>query len=251
MCGIAGFFVNGQAEEARGTLQRMTDSLRHRGPDDEGFYVDAQIALGARRLRIIDLETGQQPVANDDGFVFGSALRALLVHPSVPAVLSLESLSRYLAFEYVPAPSSIVAGVQKLLPGQLLTVSPGGKPTVQRYWDLDFRPDGSVSEREWADRLYQQLEASVRRRMISDVPLGIFLSGGIDSGAIVALAARANGRRPLKTFTIGFPDATFDERPSARLIAQHCGAEHEETVFSPHDMLALLEEVGGLLDEPL
>ena len=338
MCGIAGFFVNGQAEEARGTLQRMTDSLRHRGPDDEGFYVDAQIALGARRLRIIDLETGQQPVANEDGsvqviqngeiynfaalrqrleehghrfhtrsdteviahayevygddcvahfdgmfalaiwdtsarrlvlardrmgekplyyyagsdaFVFGSELRALLAHPSVPAVLSLESLSRYLAFEYVPAPSSIVAGVQKLLPGQLLTVSPGGKPTGQRYWDLDFRPDGSVSEREWADRLYQQLEASVRRRMISDVPLGIFLSGGIDSGAIVALAARANGRRPLKTFTIGFPDATFDERPSARLIAQHCGAEHEETVFSPHDMLALLEEVGGLLDEPL
>src|SRR5437667_48506 len=302
MCAIAGFFVNGQAEEARGTLQRMPDSLRHRGPDDEGFYVDAQIALGARRLRIIDLETGQQPVANEDGsvqviqngeiynfaalrqrleehghrfhtrsdteviahayevygddcvahfdgmfalaiwdtsarrlvlardrmgekplyyyagsdgFVFGSELRALLAHPSVPAVLSLESLSRYLAFEYVPAPSSIVAGVQKLLPGQLLTVSPGGKPTVQRYWDLDFRPDGSVSEREWADRLYQQLEASVRRRMISDVPLGIFLSGGIDSGAIVALAARAIGRLPRSFQTL--PAWSVNRlRPSAR-----------------------------------
>jgi len=338
MCGIAGFFVNGRTEEARRTLGRMTDSLRHRGPDDEGFHIDDQIALGARRLSIIDLETGQQPLTNEDGtvhviqngeiynfpelrrrlerhghrfrtrsdteviahayevygddcvaeldgmfalaiwdtsarrlllardrmgekplyyhagpdgFVFGSELRALLAHPSVPAVLSLESLSRYLAFEYVPAPYSIFAGVQKLLPGQLLTVSPGGKPTLQRYWDLEFRPDHSVPEREWADRLLQQLEASVRRRMISDVPLGMFLSGGIDSGAIVALAARANGGRRVKTFTIGFPDATFDERPYARLVAQHCGAEHEETVFSAHDMLTLIEKVGGLLDEPL
>src|SRR5262245_568787 len=242
MCGIAGFFVNGRTEEARRTLGRMTDSLRHRGPDDEGFHIDDQIALGARRLSIIDLETGQQPLANEDGtvhviqngeiynfpdlrrrlerhghrfrtrsdteviahayevygddcvaqldgmfalaiwdtsgrrlllardrmgekplyyyagpdgfvFVFGSELRALLAHPSVPAVLSLESLSRYLAFEYVPAPYSIVAGVQKLLPGQLLTVSPGSKPSLHRYWDLTFRPDPSVPEREWAARL--------------------------------------------------------------------------------------------------
>ena len=338
MCGIAGFFVNGRAEDARGPLRRMTDSLRHRGPDDEGFYVDDQVALGARRLRIIDLETGQQPLANEDGsvrviqngeiynfahlrerlerhghrfrtrsdteviahayevygddcvaqfdgmfalaiwdtsarrlllardrmgekplyyyagpdtFVFGSELRALLAHPLVPTVLSLESLSRYLAFEYVPAPYSIFAGVQKLLPGQLLTVSPGEKPSLHRYWDLDFRPERPVSETEWADRLMQQLETSVRQRMISDVPLGMFLSGGIDSGAIVALAARMTGGRPLKTFAIGFADASFDERPYARLVAQHCGTEHEETIFSPHDMLALVDDVGGLLDEPL
>src|SRR5262245_6656402 len=338
MCGIAGFFVNGRTEEARRTLGRMTDSVRHRGPDDEGFHIDDQIALGARRLSIIDLETGQQPLTNEDGtvhviqngeiynfpelrqrlerhghrfgtrsdteviahayevygddcvaqldgmfalaiwdvsarrlllardrmgekplyyysgpeaFVFGSELRALLAHPSVPAVLSLESLSRYLAFEYIPAPYSIFAGVRKLLPGQQLIVSPGSKPSTQRYWDLTFRPERSVSENEWASRLLQRLTASVRRRMTSDVPLGMFLSGGLDSSAIVALAARASDGRPVKTFTIGFPDASFDERPYARLIARHCGAEHEETVFSPDDMLALIENVGGLLDEPL
>src|SRR5437879_6761327 len=236
MCGIAGFFVNGQAGEARGTLQRMTDSLRHRGPDEDGFFVGAQLESGARRLRIIDLENGQQPVANEDGsvqviqngeiynfaalrqrleehghrfhtrsdteviahayevygddcvahfdgmfalaiwdtsarrlvlardrmgekplyyyagsdgFVFASELRALLAHHSVPAVPSRAPLSRYLAFEYVPATSPVVGGVHKLLPGQLLTVSPGGKPTVQRYWALDFRPAGTVSARAW------------------------------------------------------------------------------------------------------
>src|SRR5262249_2782167 len=172
-----------------------------------------------RRLLLARDRMGEKPLyyyAGPDGFVFGSELRALLAHSSVPAVLSLESLSRYLAFQYVPAPDSIFAGVQKLLPGQLLTVSPGGKPTLQRYWDLEFRPDHAVPESEWADRLLHQLEASVRRRMISDVPLGMFLSGGIDSGAIVALAARANGGRRVKTFTIGLPAATFRERPHAR-----------------------------------
>src|SRR5262249_56038901 len=107
------------------------------------------------------------------------------------------------------------------------------------------------TERGWAARLLRQPEASVRRRMISDVPLGMLLSGGIDSSAIVALAARASGGRPVKTFTIGFPDATFDERSYARLVARHCGAEHEETVFSPDDMLALIQNVAGLLDHPL
>jgi len=220
----------------------------------DGMFALAIWDTSARRLLLARDRMGEKPLyyyAGPDGFVFGSELRALLVHPSVPAVLSLESLSRYLAFEYVPAPSSIFVGVQKLLPGQLLTVSPGGKPTLQRYWDLEFRPDHSVPEREWADRLLAQLEVSVRRRMISDVPLGMLLSGGIDSGAIVALAARANGGRPIRTFTIGFPDATFDERPYARVVAQHCGTEHEDTVFSAHDMLTLVEKVGDLLDEPL
>src|SRR5438552_3876993 len=245
MCGIAGFFVNGGSVDRRPTLRRMTDSLRHRGPDDEGFYVDESVALGVRRLSIIDLATGRQPIANEDGtvwvvqngeiynfrelrdelerrghrfrtasdtevlvhgyeeyggefvsrldgmfalavwdavnrslilardrmgekplyyyagpdaFVFGSELRALLEHPAVPRELDLESLSRYLAFEYVPAPHSILAGVAKLPPGHVLTVAPGGKPHVAPYWDLVFGGGAAASEQEWAERLRALLE---------------------------------------------------------------------------------------------
>ena len=338
MCGIAGFFVNGGSVDRRPTLRRMTDSLRHRGPDDEGFYLDESVALGVRRLSIIDLETGRQPIANEDGtvwvvqngeiynfrelraelerrghrfrtasdtevlvhayeqyggefvsrldgmfalavwdavnrnlilardrmgekplyyyagpdaFVFGSELRALLEHPAVPCELGLESLSRYLAFEYVPAPHSILAGVAKLPPGHVLTVGPGGKPHVAPYWDLVFAGGASASEQEWAERLRAQLEASVRAQLVSDVPLGMFLSGGVDSSAIVAIAARLSGRRRLQTFSLGFEETSYDERPFARLIAEQCGTDHGEIVFSARDARALLEDVGGLLDEPL
>lgn len=338
MCGISGFLGHGAREEHRETLRRMTDALRHRGPDDEGFYLDEHAALGARRLSVIDLQTGRQPISNEDGtvwvvqngeiynfpdlrdrlerrghrfrtrsdtevivhayeeygedcvshldgmfafavwdaahrslllardrmgekplyyyagpeaFVFGSELRALLEHPAVPSELSLEGLASYLAFEYVPAPRSILAGIAKLPPGHALTVSPGGKPRLVRYWDLAFAPDPSVNEGEWAERLMTQLETSVRRRLVSDVPLGLFLSGGIDSSAIVAVAARLSGPRALKTFTIGFPDASYDERPFARAVAECYGTEHAEAVFSAEDVKALLSDVGGLLDEPL
>jgi len=316
----------------------MTASLRHRGPDDEGVYLDGPAALGIRRLSVIDLRTGRQPISNEDGttwvvqngeiynfrtlrrqlerlghrfrtgsdtevlvhayeeygedcvahldgmfaiaiwdavhrilllardrmgekplyyyagsdaFVFGSELRALLEHPAVPRELSVESLSRYLAFEYVPAPHSILAGIEKLPPGHLLTVSPSTKPRVVRYWDLSFAPDFAVDEREWSERLMAQLETSVRQRLVSDVPLGLFLSGGIDSSAIVAIAARLSGNRLLKTFSVGFAEATYDERPFARTVAAQCGTDHEEMVFTPQDALALIDEVGSLLDEPL
>ncbi len=338
MCGITGFLVNGTPESQRATLRRMIESLRHRGPDEEGSYLDESVALGARRLSVIDLQTGRQPISNEDGtvwvvqngeiynfralrgelerlghrfqtgsdsevlvhayeeygddcvshldgmfafavwdaahrilflardrmgekplhyyagpdaFVFGSELRALLEHPAVPRGLSFESLSRYLAFEYVPAPYSILASIAKLPPGHTLTVSPGSKPRVVRYWDLSFAPDFSVDEHEWAERLTMQLETSVRRRLVSDVPLGLFLSGGVDSSAIVAMAARLSGGRPLKTFTVGFAEPSYDDRPFARAVAVQCGTHHEEVVFSPQDAIALIEDVGGLLDEPL
>lgn len=338
MCGIAGFMVAAGARDQRETLRRMTDLLRHRGPDDEGFYLDDHAALGARRLAVIDPGTGRQPISNEDAtvwvvqngeiynfsdlrgrlegrghlfrtrsdtevivhayeeygddcvshldgmfalavwdavqrsvllardrmgekplyyyaghdaFVFGSELRALLAHPAVPRELSLEGLSSYLAFEYVPAPRSILAGIAKLPPGHALTVSPEGKSRLVQYWDIPFAPDPAPDEREWVERLMAQLETSVRRRLVSDVPLGLFLSGGIDSSAIVAVAARLNGTRALKTFTVGFPDASYDERPFARTVARHCGTEHREVVFSSEDMRALLQDVGGLLDEPL
>src|SRR6266851_7049 len=276
MCGITGFIEPGPRANQREILHRMTHALRRRGPDDEGFYHDAHVALGIRRLSVIDLRTGQQPISNEDGTVLAAlngeiynfrALRLelqglghrfrtasdaeVLEHPAVPRELSLESLVRYLAFEYVPAPHSILAGIAKLPPGHMLTISPGSKPDIIQYWDLPFNPDYSVSEHEWVERLRAQLEASVRQRIEADVPLGFFLSGGVDSSAIVAVAARLSGTQPLKTFSLGFAESSYDERPFARAMARHCGTEHSEMVFSSADAAALIENVGDLLDEPL
>jgi len=338
MCGIAGFAVDRAREGRREVLRRMTAALRHRGPDDEGAYVDDHVALGVRRLAVIDLTGGQQPIANEDGtirvvlngeiynfadlrdrlerrghrfrtcsdaevivhayeesgaecvrdldgmfafalwdgsrqnlllardrmgekplyyyagpdaFVFGSELRALLQHPDVPVTLSLESVARYLLFECIPAPYSILTDIAKLPSGHTLVVSPGDKPRLARYWDMRFSPDYSLGEPEWRERLRAQLEASVKSRLVSDVPLGVFLSGGVDSGTIAALATRASLPGPLRTFSVGFEEPTYDERPFARQIAEHCGTEHHAIVFSPRDALGLMDTVGGLLDEPL
>src|SRR5438445_676290 len=338
ICGLAGFLQNGPHDGRRHTARRMVETLRHRGPDSEGFYVDAFFALGVRRLSIIDLETGDQPISNEagtvwgalngeiynflplrahlqglghrfrtrsdtevlvhayevwgedcvhhfdgmfalaiwdvgqrtlllardrmgekplhyyagsDAFVFGSELRALLEHPAVPRGRNLASLARYLSFEHVPAPHSILAGIEKLPPGHLLTVSPGSKPRVIPYWDLAFAPDESIDEAEWAQALRQQLERSVRHQLVSDVPLGLFLSGGIDSSAITAIAAQLCDGRPIKTFSLGFAEASYDERPFARTVARHCGTDHTEVEFSARDAALLLEHVGDLLDEPL
>ncbi len=316
----------------------MADSLRHRGPDSEGFHLDASIALGIRRLSIIDRETGDQPISNETGtvwgalngeiynfralrgelerlghrfrtrsdtevlvhayeeygedcvshfdgmfacviwdaphrmlflardrmgekplyyyagpgaFVFGSELRALLAHPAVPRELSLDGLAAYLAFEYVPDPQSIIAGIAKLPPGHTLAVCPGGPPRIKQYWDLSFAPDRSVPEAEWRRRLLDRLETSVRQRLVADVPVGIFLSGGLDSSAMVALAARARGGDAVQTFSLGFAEPSHDERAFARAVARHCGTEHHETTFGAADALRLLEDVGDLLDEPL
>jgi asparagine synthase (glutamine-hydrolysing) len=337
MCGIAGFLTDRVLPDARFTLQRMTRTLQRRGPDDEGFYLDEVAALGVRRLSVIDLETGHQPMANENGtiwvvqngeiynfrvlrdhlerrghrfrtqsdtevivhayeeygedcaahldgmfafaiwdvrqrtlllardrmgekplyyyagpdtIVFGSELRALLEHPAVPRELSLPSLTRYLSFEYIPAPHSILTGIEKLPPGHLVTVSPGDKPRVVPYWDLSFAPDESLDAEEWSQALRQALEQSVRRQLVSDVPLGVFLSGGIDSSAVAALATQISGRA-LKTFSLGFAETSYDERPFARLVAQHCGADHTEVEFSATDAASLLENAGDLLDEPL
>jgi asparagine synthase (glutamine-hydrolysing) len=197
---------------------------------------------------------GEKPLyyyAGPDVFVFGSELRALLQHPNVPVTLSLESVARYLLFECIPAPHSILTDIAKLPPGHTLVVSPSDKPRLARYWDMRFLPDDSLGEPEWREQLRAQLEASVKSRLVSDVPLGIFLSGGVDSGTIAAIAARASLPRPLRTFTVGFEEPTYDERPFARQIAAHCGTEHHSIVFSPRDALELMDTVGELLDEPL
>ena len=338
MCGIAGFVTTGFRGDSRDVVHRMVTALRHRGPDDQGEYVDAQAALGSCRLSIIDLAGGRQPIGNENGtvhavlngeiynfrelrsrlqqrghrfktrsdtevvvhayeqdgedfvtdldgmfalalwdgpgrklllardrmgekplyyydgpgvFVFGSELRALVEHPDVPRALDLQSLSRYLLVDAVPAPHSILAGAAKLAPAHTLVVSPGAKPQVTPYWSLSFAPDHSIDEREWRGRLIDQLEVSVRSRLVGDVPVGVFVSGGIDSGSVATFAARHANALRLQTFAVGFDTPSYDERSFARVVAARFGAEHHEIVFTATEALSLMERVGSLLDEPL
>ncbi len=335
MCGIAGFIAPAGQRADRAVLERMTACLRHRGPDAVGYHVDGRAALGAARLRVIDLETGDQPIANEDGsvhvvqngeiynfraleatltplghrfatrsdteaivhaweeygehcvdhfngmfalavwdrrreqlflardrmgekplyyacpgewIVFASELQALLAHPAVSRELDPLSVSRYLAYDFVPDPYSMIRGVAKLPPGHTLTAG-DGKVRLDRYWNIPFKPDATMDEAAWRGEIARRVDEAVRLRMASDVPLGCFLSGGIDSTAVTATAARL--RAGIRTFSVGFADVRFDERPFARLVAERYGTQHEELVVTPEDAGAVLTRVGGLLDEPL
>jgi asparagine synthase (glutamine-hydrolysing) len=325
----------------REALARMTHVLAHRGPDDHGFHVDeyedgVAVGLGFRRLSIIDLETGNQPIANEDGSVqlvfngeiynfrelrgeletrghrfatnadtevivhlyedfgarcverlngmfafalwdesrrelvlardrfgkkplyyadlgssllFGSELKSLLEHPRCPNELDFESLSRYLALEYVPTPWSIFEGVKKLPGGHFLRWQ-DGRSSTERYWDLSFGVDGNRSDDDYVEEFRWRLGEAVRRRLVSDVPLGAFLSGGIDSSSVVAMMVESHPPAAVKTFSIGFGERSFDESEHARRVAVHFGTDHHEDVFTPGVMLDLLPTVVDFLDEP-
>ncbi|GMV44018.1 MAG: asparagine synthetase B [Myxococcales bacterium] len=338
MCGIAGFVVSGRPpEDPTGVLRSMTTALRHRGPDDEGFHEAPGVHLGHRRLSIIDLGGGHQPIYNEDGqvvtvyngeiynfpelkaelegrghhfatrsdteilvhgweewgmalfprlngmfgaaiwdartrtlvlardrfgkkplywaetpdgLVFGSELKALMAHPWIRRDLDLASLRKYLVFDYVPGPHSILRGVHKLPAGGLLVWS-GGSARVETWWDLRFPEPPAGTEQELADRLWSLMSDAVRARLMSDVPLGVFLSGGIDSSAVVALMAEHLPPERIKTFSIGFRDKTFDESSYARLVATHFGTDHHERILEPESMLDLLPGILRIMDEPL
>ncbi|MDX1438232.1 MAG: asparagine synthase (glutamine-hydrolyzing), partial [Anaerolineales bacterium] len=311
----------------------MTGRLKHRGPDDDGFYQDAKAALGMRRLSIIDLETGGQPIANErndiwviyngelynfrqlrrdlekrghlfktqtdteviihayeeygdrcvehfngmfaialwdtkanrlwlardrvgikplyywtDGatLVFGSELKALVSHPDVPREIDPVAVDLFLSLEYIPAPRTIYAGVRKLLPGHTLSFDPEGL-RVTRYWEIPHKPIIADAE-SCAEQLKELLFDAVKIRLMSDVPLGAFSSGGIDSTAIIAYMDQA-GAGAVKTFSIGFQDDTYNELPDAEHVAQHFGTEHHFRVLNP-DILDLVEELGAYIDEP-
>jgi asparagine synthase (glutamine-hydrolysing) len=341
MCGIAGF-VEGQPGAARGredrarTLDRMCRRIAHRGPDDQGVRVAGAAALGMRRLSIIDLGGGRQPISGcdpetfvvfngeiynyrelraglekrghrfrtdsdtetivhayeEDGagcvrhlrgmfafalwdarheelfvardrvgkkplyytltpagtFVFGSELKSLLEHPEVTREVDEEALDAYLAFGYVPDPLSIFRGVRKLPPGHHLRFA-RGRLHVEPYWDFGFgeeaeeRPEGV-----WLEELRELLAEAVRVRLVADVPLGAFLSGGVDSSAVVGLMARATDA-PVKTFSIGFREDSFDELAYARLTAQRFGTDHHEFVVTP-DICGVVDELAWHFDEP-
>ncbi len=343
MCGIAGI-VETDGPVDRVALARMTNALRHRGPDDESYYVadaagsgDSSVGFGFRRLSIIDLSGGRQPMSNEDGslwivcngeiynhlelrqelearghrfrthsdvetllhlyeevgpecvhrangmfafaiwdrktqslflardrlgkkplyyrdtptqFLFGSELKALVQHPDCPRELDHRSLSRFLAYEYVPAPHSILKGIRKLAAGHSLLWK-SGQSRVQRYWDLKF-PDRSSgrTEAELAEELRERLKQAVRLRLISDVPLGVFLSGGIDSSSLVAMMAELRPARQIKTFAIGFEEKSFDESQHARRVAEFFGTDHHEEVLQGRALLDMVPEVAAFLDEP-
>ena len=336
MCGIAGLARVDGAPVDGALLRRMTDVIAHRGPDGDGFHLDGPVGLGHRRLAIIDLVTGDQPMASADGAVwlvfngeiynyrelrdeferqgdtfrttsdtevilhayqrlghrclerlrgmfafalwdarrrelfiardrvgikpmvyawdgrrlaFGSELKAVLQDPSVARELDWDALRDYLVYQYVPSPHTIFRGVRKLEPASYLVLSLDRRTLeTRRYWDLRFRPDASVAEADWEARLRELLADSVSRHMIADVPIGAFLSGGLDSSTVVAFMARAAAGR-VRTFSIGFDEESFDELGYARQVAARYGTEHSEYVVKP-DALEVLPRLADQFDEP-
>ena len=336
MCGIAGIVQLAGKPVSAAEITSMCSALTHRGPDDYGFYVDQMAGLGMRRLSIIDLKTGHQPVHNEDGsvfvvlngeiynyrdlrrelqrqghvfhtetdtetlvhlyeqygngfvkklrgmfafalwdkrrqklilgrdrlgikplyyamigkrFMFASEVKALLRLPEVEPNLNWYSVNHYFTGLSTPATESIIDGVHKLEPGCLLIVSADGKQYYERYWEVEFRPDYGHRESYFAEQLRELLEESVRLHLVSDVSVGAFLSGGMDSSSVVALMARHNRHR-VKTFSIGFQESGYDESRHARLVAEQFGTEHYELILEP-DIEDIFENLAWYLDEPL
>jgi asparagine synthase (glutamine-hydrolysing) len=186
----------------------------------------------------------------DGGIAFASEIKALLKHPEVVKEIDLSALNKYLTFEYVPAPATIFKSIKKLEPGHCLSYQ-NGKSKIKKYWDIPLAdyPIGFKTEDEYAEELRDILERAVRSRLVADVPVGVFLSGGIDSGLVAALAAKAD--RKIECFSIGFDEPSFDESSHAKSIAKALGLNHRLKIFNTREMLDNLDELPNFLDEPL
>jgi asparagine synthase (glutamine-hydrolysing) len=334
MCGIVG--ILGRFDADGRDLGRMLQALSHRGPDGEGVHTDADVALGHRRLSIIDLAGGRQPLRNAEStiwlvcngeiynyvelrkqleaaghrfvtnsdceviiglyerygdqllehlrgmfafvlwdsrrkrllaardhlgqkpffycdepgrFAFASEIKGLLgLDPSF-RTLNLAALDQYFALRLIAPPLSMFRGVHKLPPGHLLTIEHHGRPVIKRYWDLRYQPKLEGSDEALTDELEARVEEALRLHMVSDVPVGAFLSGGLDSSLLVAMLAKKIGVRNLPTFTIGLPYQRFNEAPYARAVAKLYNTEHHEETIDP-SLTALLPELVWHLDEP-
>ncbi len=338
MCGITGWInlTKSKANHAESVLHSMCERIVHRGPNSEGLWLDDTVALGMRRLSIIDLHTGDQPVFNcdrsvivmmngelynyrevraelekkghkfttksdteilphiyeeygedlvdhlngmyafslwdtrkkkliiardrfgekplyygifDGKLIYASEPKAMLAHPSVNAELDTDALRHYLSYDYVPAPMSIYKGIFKLPAAHMLTVE-NGEIKTRRYWNMSWSPTQTGSITEKAAELRDLLSDAVRMRLVSDVPLGILLSGGIDSSTVAAFATQHATER-VKTFSIGFEEDSFDESRYARQVAKHLDTEHYEEILSANTAGDLISEIGTWLDEPL
>ncbi|MGB6691504.1 MAG: asparagine synthase (glutamine-hydrolyzing) [Terracidiphilus sp.] len=338
MCGICGkFMFDREASVPQALVREMADAIIHRGPDDEGYYICGQIGLGFRRLSIIDLSGGHQPLSNEDGTVwivfngeiynyqaireeliskghlfrtksdtevivhlyeeygpdcvqrlrgmfafaiwdvrerslflardrvgikplyyfvdkkfiaFGSELKAILADPQVPREVAPELIDRFLTYFYMPGGQTLFKSLFKLEPGHTLFAK-DGKFEVKRYWDLDFSGSSLEPQRDLEEQLIQLLDETVQLHMISDVPVGFLLSGGLDSTAMLSLASRKTDKE-ISTFTIGFSSGNVvDERPFARLAAERYGSKHYELSISPDEFAGFLPSYVWHMEEPV
>ena len=217
----------------------------------------AALALWDRkrqRLLLARDRLGKKPLyytVTGNTLVFGSELKALFRHPGVRRRVDITALSKYLAYDYVPSPFSIVEGVHKLLPGHVLVVE-NGTVRTERYWGLAYTPKQrqTASEEELAEEFLTRFREAVRRRLMSDVPLGVFLSGGLDSSSITALMTELSPGR-VKSFSIGFTERSFDESAHAKLVAGALGTEHREFIMQEAEALELIPVLARVMDEPL
>ena len=339
MCGICGKLAFGSNETVSPELVKtMADMIHHRGPDDEGYYVSGQIGLGFRRLAIIDLQSGHQPLSNEDGsiwiifngeiynyqelralllgkghvfktqtdtevivhlyeefgpdclkklrgmfafaiwdgntktlllardrvgikplyyrlndssLVFASEIKAILADPSVSRKMVPVLIDRFLTFLYVPGEETLLEGINKLAPGHYLLVK-NGKAMIRQYWDLNFgAPSWSGSSKDAEADLLSLLAETVKLHMIADVPVGVLLSGGVDSTGVLSLAVDATDKR-ISTFTVGFSgDQVADERPYARLAAERFGTDHYDMTISADDFAKFLPQYIWHMEEPV
>ncbi len=339
MCGICGILYPGASQNVnRSILATMNRQIVHRGPDDDGFFVEGNVGLAMRRLSIIDLKTGHQPISNEDEnlwivfngeiynhtelrtklearghryrtrsdtetivhlyeeyghdcvkylrgmfafaiwdrrqkalfaardrlgikpfyyrfdgktLLFGSEIKTILAYPGVRAELNTGVLAECLAFGYLAGTQTMFAGIDKLPPGHTLEIDAAGQLNIECYWDLIVPTDEEVHPREYYVKTYRELlEECVSSHLMSDVPLGVFLSGGLDSSAIAALTTKIR-REPIETFSIGYGEEAFSELPYARQVAEHIGSRHHEVRLSREDFFAALPTLIWHEDEPI
>jgi asparagine synthase (glutamine-hydrolysing) len=335
MCGIAGVYnyANDRPIDAA-LLKQMTDAIAHRGPDDDGFLIQGRIGLGHRRLSIIDVSGGHQPIFNEDGTVaivfngeiynylelaklvesrghklqtrsdtetivhlyeefgegcvamlrgmfafaiwdgrqqtmllardrlgkkplyyadyqgrvlFGSEVKSIIQDPAIPREIDPQAMADYFSFLAIPAPKSIFKHVRKLRPAHYLVVTRSGV-REQEYWDIDFSQTEIRSEAEWQEQLLDALREAVGIRLMSEVPLGAFLSGGVDSSSVVAMMTKITNR-PVVTASIGFTSEEFSEAAAAKKFAESVNAEHHERIVNP-DAVSVIEKLAYHYDEP-
>ena len=339
MCGICGILYPGASQNVdRSILGTMNRQIVHRGPDDEGFFVEANVGLAIRRLSIIDLKTGHQPISNEDEslwivlngeiynhtelrvelelrghryrtrsdtetivhlyeeygrdcvrylrgmfafaiwdrqrkilfaardrlgikpfyyrhdgnkFLFGSEIKTILSYPGIRAELNTSVLAEYLAFGYLAGSQTMFAGIDKLPPGHTLEVNAAGNLNTGCYWDLTEPVDEVVRPREYYVKTYRELlEVCVSSHLMSDVPLGVFLSGGLDSSAVAALTTKIR-REPIETFSVGYEEEAFSELSYARQVAKHIGSRHHEVRLGREDFFSALPALIWHEDEPI